>query len=148
MKKRKRIKILTHFLPVILLSCFIALIFTGCKSSSMSEGITAPVEISGTYKSETIDPNSPFEECAELTRGQEIEYAFKTSLPVNFNIHYHGVDKIYFPVSKKHISEWKGNFKPDQELFNKEDSQYFCMMWENYKALQVDLTFKYEVKNN
>jgi hypothetical protein len=148
LKNGKRIIKLLYFSPVVFLFCFIPLILGGCKAFNTGSEITAPFEITGPYKSQTIDPDSSFEECIELSRGQVVDYAFKTSRPVDFNIHYHAKDKIHYPVLKKHISAWKDNFKTDQELYNNKDSEYFCLMWESNSTLQVDLIFKYDVRDN
>jgi len=129
---------------IVFIFCIIPLILGGCKAFNTS---TAPFEITGPYKSQTIDPDSSFEECIELSRGQVIDYAFKTSRPVDFNIHYHSKDTIHYPVLKKHISAWKDNFKTDQELYKNKDSEYFCLMWESNSTLQVDLIFKYDVRD-
>lgn len=145
MKNGERIKKLLHFSPVVFIFCFIPLILGGCKAFNTS---TVPFEITAPYKSQTINPDSSFEECIELSRGQVVDYAFKTSRPVDFNIHYHATDNIHYPVLKKHISAWKDNFKTDQELFNNKDSEYFCLMWESNSTLQVDLIFKYDVRDN
>jgi hypothetical protein len=94
----------------------------------------------------TIEPSRSYEECVELLQGQELEYSFMASQPVDFNIHYHAEDKIYYPVDERGIFTSQGTVSPDDYNFYTEEQEYFCMMWENSHHRRVTVRYQYSTK--
>jgi hypothetical protein len=76
-----------------------------------------------------------------------MEYSFKTSEPVKFNIHYHAEKGVFFPVNKKEVSVTEGVLNPKELQYYSEEQWDFCLMWKNPHNKKVSLTFEYEIKN-
>lgn len=88
-----------------------------------------------------------YEECIELLPTHSLEYSFKASKPVKFNIHYHRGEDILYPVSKDNITEWNGVLKVSEQDYYTEEQEYFCLMWENPHNESVSLTFEYKIRD-
>jgi hypothetical protein len=86
----------------------------------------------------TIKPASDFEKCMPLTPGQKLEYHFSTDKPVNFNVHYHKGDMVYYPVKENKTSSFEGLYSPTVR-------EQYCMMWEN-KSYSSDVQLEYRFK--
>ncbi|MDA8168305.1 MAG: hypothetical protein M0Z59_01225 [Nitrospiraceae bacterium] len=82
---------------------------------------------------------SAHEDCAELGPGQYMSYSWKSSGPLDFNIHHHEGGQIIEAVSKTGISSGSGNFYPKEK-------QYYCLMWTNKGMDEVDLFYNYKVE--
>lgn len=95
----------------------------------------------------TIDPSRSYEECVEILPAQIMEFSFKTSEPVNFNIHYHAEKGYFYPVKKNDVSTLKGILNPEELQYYSEEQEYFCLMWENPYNKNVSLTFECKIKN-
>ena len=95
----------------------------------------APVKESG--KTE-IKPAGIHEECASMHRGQWIVYAFEASERVDFNIHYHTNQKIFYPVEKTGITSDSGRYAPATE-------DIYCLMWTNPNKTPVSVNYRYEI---
>jgi hypothetical protein len=86
-----------------------------------------------------IDPSSFYEACEKLTPGQQIEYSFEASLPVNFNIHYHSkADGIVYPVKEDTISSKSGGLTAEVQAV-------YCCMWSNKHAAPVTLSHEFNI---
>lgn len=95
----------------------------------------APVKESGVID---IRPSGMHEECASMHRGQWIVYAFDASERVDFNIHYHADQKIFYPVEKRGIASDEGKFTPLTE-------DIYCLMWTNPNKAPVSVNYRYEI---
>ncbi len=95
---------------------------------------------------DTIAPKRSYEECFELLMGQTLDYSFTSSRPLDFNIHYHSMDGVKYPVDEKNIREQKGEFVCNEQKFYTEDQEAFCMMWTNNDNAFVNLELKYKVR--
>ncbi len=95
----------------------------------------APVKESGTTE---IKPAGIHEECASVNRGQWIVYAFDASAPVDFNIHYHAGQKIFYPVEKRGVTSDSGKYEPVTE-------DIYCLMWTNPLKAPASLNYWYEI---
>ena len=94
------------------------------------------------WNSETsvlIKPSKFHEDCIQLLPGDSLIYSFKTSDPVDFNIHYHENGKIFYPVSKKSVSGEKGEYRAGGK-------QFHCLMWTNPQKEPVSLTYSYNIR--
>ena len=60
--------------------------------------VTAAVAKAETPKSATLKPNKIVEKCMSLVPPQKIEYRFESSAKLNFNLHYHKGEQVYYPV--------------------------------------------------
>ncbi len=90
----------------------------------------------------TIGPSGSREECIELPPGMVFDYDFNASDFVNFNIHYHGVEDIHYPVSRKGVKMGQGMIDPGTHHFYTEEQEFYCLMWDNINIEPVDVSFK------
>ncbi len=72
----------------------------------------------------TVRPRHLAEECFTLPAGQTIGYAFESSAPVDFNIHYHVDRDIVYPVKSDQIAK-------AEDRFTAPSTEEFCLMWTN-----------------
>lgn len=86
-----------------------------------------------------IKPGKFAEKCMAVTSKQKLEYQFTTSKPVNFNIHFHVGDAVYYPVKRDKTTGEADRFQPTKA---KED---YCLMWENKTSEDVSLTYSAKV---
>ncbi len=86
-----------------------------------------------------IKPGKIHEKCMSVTSAQKLEYQFATTKPVDFNIHYHVGESIYYPVKRAKTTGEADRFQPTK---GKED---YCLMWENKSSAEVELTFSAKV---
>ncbi len=114
----------------------ILVIFAGCTPLSVKINIST-----------MIAPSKMYEECFELMPGQVLEYSFETSKPVSYNIHYHALDKEYYPVSETNVSSDSGELSADSLEYYTEEQEFFCLMWENDNKEYVSLECNYAVKD-
>ena len=75
------------------------------------------------------------EECLELTPRQRLSYAFRSAQPLDFNIHYHRGNDVFYPVQQKNVRAYKNTFVPRR-------NDGYCLMWTN--ATQGSVTLEYE----
>ena len=87
----------------------------------------------------TIKPNKFFEKCVVLNAAQTLEYGFNTSAKVNFNLHYHKGDAVYYPIKEDRVNRMDSSY----ETSVRED---FCMTWENKTNADVELNYSYRVR--
>lgn len=86
----------------------------------------------------TLKPQKIHEKCLSLEPPQKLQYSFGTDKAVDFNIHYHKGDMVYYPVREKKTTSAEGLYTPP----SRED---YCMMWENRSPsaeVQLEFTFK------
>ena len=91
-------------------------------------------------KSETIKPSGTYEDCMELLPGQILEYSFEATKRLNFNIHCHEDQDVFYAIRKDGVSDDKGTYRPEKK-------QYYCLMWTNPGAEAVSLVHSYSVKD-
>jgi hypothetical protein len=63
------------------------------------------------------------EECVALQPRDRIDYRFKSTAPVAFNIHYHDANAVIMPLSRDGVLEDAGDFTANFD-------QIYCLMWE------------------
>ncbi len=112
---------------VLLVCAFLVLILNGCSSLQMQQ------------QTETIGPSKIHEDCVELTVNSTLNFSFKASSPVDFNIHYHEGKDIHYPLRKDKVSEFEGTFSPSKD-------QFYCFMWTNIQSETVTLVYSYKVE--
>ena len=82
----------------------------------------------------TVKPGKVVEKCVALTPPQKIEYAFESSANLNFNLHYHKGDQVYYPVKLDRTNRETG-------LYEAKTRETYCLMWENKTGADVELTY-------
>lgn len=94
-----------------------------------------------------IEPFRSYEECVEMLSHQVFKYSFRSSKALDFNLHYHGDDKVHYPVSKKEILSFSGELICDEQEFYSPGQDFFCLMWVNNSTSKVRLTVEFEVRD-
>ena len=77
-----------------------------------------------TAKPVTIKPGKVFEKCMALVPPQKIEYRFESAAKINFNLHYHKGEQVYYPVKLDRTNGESG-------LYEAKAKETYCLMWEN-----------------
>ena len=87
---------------------------------------TTPLITADTPKSVRGQPIAPYEwheECLHLDDGDRVEFAFESTEPVDFNIHYHEGKAVVMPIVREKTRADAGVFAPVI-------AQDYCLMWE------------------
>lgn len=63
------------------------------------------------------------EECFKLSEGDRVDFAFESSEPVDFNIHYHEGQAVVMPISREKA-------RSDAGVYVARIAQDYCLMWE------------------
>ena len=77
------------------------------------------------------------EECFKLAKGERIRYAFKSSLPVAFNLHFHLGREVVMPVKVDRTPEESATFAAPQ-------AEDYCLMWTNSSAVPAFVTGEWQ----
>lgn len=64
------------------------------------------------------------ERCLQLAAGESIRYRFRSTVPVDFNIHFHRGADVVYPVKQSAVSEADASFRAPA-------AEGYCLMWEN-----------------
>jgi hypothetical protein len=122
----------------IMLTGLAALLFSGCAATETAT-TAKPQHVDGEQQEEVIIASSSFyEACDKLSPRQQVEYSFKISQPVNFNVHYHTAEGIFYPVKKENIDSLSG-------VFTAEAKATYCCMWTNTQSVPVSLTYDFKI---
>jgi hypothetical protein len=70
----------------------------------------------------SLEPKAMHEECVKLAAGDKRKYYWKSSAPVDFNIHYHEGNDVSFPVKRD-------GMRGDGGVFTAKVAQDYCWMW-------------------
>ena len=95
-----------------------------------------PVESAAAEKGRDLKPGGGHEECLELRAGQELKYSFTSNAPLDFNIHYHAGEEVFYPVKRDGSKKEGGTFKP-------ETKQEYCLMWTNAAKKAAKLKYSF-----
>ena len=82
-----------------------------------------------------IRPRGIAEECFDLQGGQTIGYAFESTAPVDFNIHFHRGKEVEYPVKRDQVQQ-------ADDRFEASSTQEFCLMWTNHTQAPVRVNGK------
>ena len=94
---------------------------------------------SGISKTIELPAREFHEECLELTRQQQLYYVFRSTQPVDFNIHYHRGNDVFYPVRLKKVRRSKSAFSPRRD-------DGYCLMWTNAARSSVKLEYQLSVR--
>jgi hypothetical protein len=70
----------------------------------------------------SLAPKKIHEECARIEAGQSRRWHWKSSAPVDFNIHYHRGDDVFYPVKRD-------GMRGDGGTFTAKTGEDYCWMW-------------------
>ena len=70
----------------------------------------------------TLQPKKVHEECARVEAGQSRRWHWKSDVPVDFNIHYHRGDDVFYPVKRDRM-------RGDGGTFTAKSGEDYCWMW-------------------
>ena len=70
----------------------------------------------------TLAPKKVHEECARMEAGESRRWHWKSDTPVDFNIHYHRGNDVFFPVKRDAMRGDGGNFTA-------KTGEDYCWMW-------------------
>ena len=76
--------------------------------------------------------------CFHASRTGVLSMRLKLSERVDFNIHYHADQKIFYPVEKPGIASDSGKYEPLTE-------DIYCLMWTNTNKFPVSVNYRYEI---
>ena len=117
------------------LPCVAALVFCGCTAP----GITA--DAPKTVHAQPLPPYQIHEECFTLAFGDRVEFAFESSEPVAFNLHYHAGNAVVMPMVREGSRE-------DAGIYAAQIAQDCCLMWEAGPAgAMIDYRIRVKLRN-
>ncbi|MEP7303821.1 MAG: hypothetical protein ABI699_20060 [Caldimonas sp.] len=87
----------------------------------------------------SLAPGKFVEICEKLPRGTKVDWSFRSSAPLNFNIHYHEGKEVAFATRQDASAGAEGRLDTSSD-------QDYCWMWTNKynKATTLDLALKRE----
>ncbi|MBI3545370.1 MAG: hypothetical protein HY081_02060 [Gammaproteobacteria bacterium] len=104
----------------------------------LAAGLAANAADSGKqFEKISIASGQEHEACAALSAAEKLRYGFTASAPLNFNLHYHADNKVYYPVPAHQTAATK-------DIFTSTSPQTYCLMWTNTTAQAVELNLEYE----
>jgi hypothetical protein len=86
----------------------------------------------------TLKPGAMHEKCMVLNPPQKLQYNFTSSKAVDFNVHYHKGEQVYYPIKEKKLTSDEGQFAAPSR-------NDYCMMWEN-KSSSSEVELEYDFK--
>ena len=78
----------------------------------------------------TVKPGGFGERCLRLERDGALSYEFSADGDVDFNLHYHRGQEIFYPVRSAAV-------RSDRSRFIAPAADDYCLMWENRGAMPV-----------
>ena len=88
---------------------------TVASASNAPQGDKLPVEA-------TLAPKAIHEACVRLEAGQSRRWHWKSNQPVDFNIHYHRGEEVFYPVKRD-------GMRGDGGTFIAKAGEDYCWMW-------------------
>src|SRR5947208_2609875 len=81
--------------------------------------------------SASVSAGGIHEECVKLARDEKRRYEWSSDAPVDFNIHYHEGNEVFYPVKRDNATKGKDTFKA-------KIAQDYCWMWTAKAAAKVE----------
>ena len=104
-------------------------------TSAGAEVVEIAWDTSGTFQRDVdVEPGKFAEVCGRLMKGQAVAWSFKSSVPMNFNIHFHEGSSVVFPARRDRIASLEGKLEAPAE-------HDYCWMWENKSKAKDTLSF-------
>ena len=80
----------------------------------------------------TLEAKKVHEECQRIEAGQKRRYMWRSDGPVDFNIHYHRGNEVFYPVKREAM-------RGDGGTFAAKEGEEYCWMWTSKdKPVKVD----------
>ena len=73
------------------------------------------------------------EECLSLESGERVEWRFESSVPVDFNLHFHRGREVVTPVDHPRTQNHSGAFAASVR-------EEYCLMWKNAGGVPAFVT--------
>lgn len=106
--------------------CFFLTLLTGCGGRHVVDA-----------GSITLAPEGIYEDCLDLTPKQVMTFSYSASAPVDFNVHYHEGEQVFYPVTRQQSPLWlDGSFLPNVP-------HLYCLMWTNAMDKTIDVSFEF-----
>lgn len=93
----------------------------------------------GEKHSVTVGPLKVHEICQDVSKDGSLSFNFVTTMPVDFNIHFHKDNNIFYPVRRRDISSVSS-------IFTAEIAERYCLMWTNRGGDPVTLNYQYKIQ--
>ncbi len=103
-----------------------------------AQGQQTEVLVAEQEREVTIIAGKIEEPCFAMALADRLEWEFSSDAPLDFNLHYHQEDAIFFPVDKKNLDQ-------DQDVFIATGSRQYCMMWTNRGERPSGLRYRYRL---
>jgi hypothetical protein len=107
------------------------LLATLCAAFAASAGSYASDRDDVTVFSVDLEPGKVHEQCVPVAAGEKRRYYWKSSAPVDFNIHYHRGDEVFYPVKRERM-------RGDGGTFTAKSGEEFCWMWTSKAAAKLE----------
>ena len=78
-----------------------------------------------------LEPGKAHEECLRVEAGQKRRYYWKSNAPVDFNIHYHRADDVFYPVKRERM-------RGDGGTFAAKSGEDYCWMWTSKAGAKIE----------
>jgi hypothetical protein len=88
-----------------------------------------------TPDSVVLRPGKIHEDCHALKASAVTQWQFVATAPLDFNIHYHVGNDVFYPLERSAVQEAGGRFAAPS-------AQEYCWMWSNRSARDVVLRAK------
>ena len=111
-----------------------ALFISGCATK---EGGDTHSDIKG--KKITISTGDWYEACDKWTPGDKVNFSFKSSKPVMFNVHFHEKTAKKYAVEDVLVDEYGGSFVVQSD-------EIYCCMWKNDNPKYVTMTYDMSIE--
>jgi hypothetical protein len=121
-------------------SCIAWLAFVPACNLAHAQLVQVTWDASGQFAHKTsLAPGGFIEVCEKLPQGSKVTWSFRSSAPLNFNVHYHAGKEVSFPSEQDASSGAEGRLDASSE-------QDYCWMWTNKlkKATTLELTLRRE----
>ena len=84
----------------------------------------------GTF-SATVAPGKAHEECVRVDKGKRMHYKWRSTVPVDFNIHYHDGAEVFYPVKREGKLSARG-------ILRAKKTEEFCWMWSANASAKIE----------
>jgi hypothetical protein len=91
-------------------------------AAGLSMPAAATVKVEELAIDVTIAARKVHEECTRLEPGQSRRWHWKSTAPVDFNIHYHRGEEVFYPVKRD-------GMRGDGGTFTAKTAEDYCWMW-------------------